>query len=233
MKNIRNFFILIAAATSASLNTAAAQEGQSVKFFVQPDKIEVKQGMAEVQLWYTTDITTLNTFQFDLSLPEGFSVEKNSRGNYKFTWNPDEDVVYDHAMTIVYKDNVDEPYYRWVGYSGSNSYLGTGTNMLLKFNIVVPDDFTFTSHPKGETCRIFKFLMVENDLADKDNPIKHPQEDINFTIWPSDTPTAIETITANEDGDEEEMIFDLHGVRVYRPLLPGFYIINGEKQFVK
>lgn len=223
----------LAVVTLAVAGLTAAAQDKYAKMYVYPDEITVSDdGMAKVDVWYDTNVTTLNCFEFWINIPEGFTLEKNSRGNVKYTLNPDEDVVFDHVIS--FGDHTDEPehFFKVVGASYTNAYLGTGEHMLFSINIVVPGSFTYSDYPDGVKCSLSRILVVENDLNDLDHPIEYFPEESVFTVLPKDVSTGICGINADAP-DSGEIIYDLKGVRVYRPLSPGLYIVNGVKELVR
>lgn len=60
--------------------------------------------------------------------------------------------------------------------------------------------------------------------------VKHP--DVEFAIAPYDVSTGIEGVQV-ENTENQEIIYNLQGMRVERPLAPGIYIINGQKTAVR
>ena len=207
---------------------AANAQDPDLRFFANPDNIEESDGLAEVNIWYDTTITNLNALQFDVYLPDGFTVEKDEDGYYDPVTNTA--VSRDYTFTVALNEpQGEDPFYRFVGLSPQNRYLKAGNNRLVTFNIVVPSDFTAANYPSsaGVECRVANFVVAEN----ADEVLRHEPEDFTFTIRPKGVPTGVTIIDAQEQG--EDVIYNLQGIRVERPLAPGFYIINGEKTMVK
>lgn len=136
---LKNLFLLGALATIFTANA------KDVRLYADPYDNEVKNGKANIELWYSTDIETLNAFDVRVYMPEGFTIEKNSRGNFVITKNPNEDAVYDHTFTVGdHTDETDDPYYTIVGLSAANNYLGKGEYMLFRSMSLSPK----TSQPR-------------------------------------------------------------------------------------
>lgn len=214
------------------LSFGAAAQDTDVTVFVNPQNIYVgEDGMAKVEIWYDSQLDHLNTFDFNIYIPEGFEIEKNSRGNYKFTLNPDEDVVYDHSIAA--GEHFNDPkncYYTIVGGSTGNNYLGVGRNMIFWFNLVAPKTFTAEAFPQGVECHLGKISITNNVLDENGYPTGYYPADFYFKIIPQGVETGVNEV--NVEG-EEDAIYDLSGLRVYPPLAPGVYISNGEKILVK
>ena len=224
---MRNKILISALSILAGFPWSAEAENTYVELFINPETIQVVEGKANVEVWYDTDITTLNAFDLRMYVPEGFTIETNSRGKYVFTLNPDEDVVYDHQLQAAPHLDGEDPYYSIVGLSMTNSYLGTGRQMLFSVNLIAPEDFTYANFPTGVKGTLGNITMAENRNMD---PIGHYPEEANFTILPKDFTTGIKE---PEIYQSDDLIYNLEGLRVYPPLAPGFYIINGEKILVK
>lgn len=86
MKNKKQ---IILASVLGLLSFGAAAQDTDVTVFVNPKEITVEDGKAKVEIWYDSELEKLNAFNLNLYVPEGFTIEKNSRGSYKFTLNPD------------------------------------------------------------------------------------------------------------------------------------------------
>lgn len=205
----------------------AAAIDEYVGIFINPIVVEVENGKGTVEVWYETDIPTLNAFDFRLYLPKGFDLAKNSRGSYeKFVINPDEDVVYNHSISAAGHLDAEEPYVTFVGLSTTNDYLGTGRHWLFSFNVTAPDDFTAANFPLGAEARIGNMTIASNSPSGVIS--YHPST--SFVFAPGNVLTGVENVSVEGNADNgEEEIYDLHGIRMQRPLQPGIYIINGEK----
>ncbi|MDE6340170.1 MAG: hypothetical protein K2K97_10360 [Muribaculaceae bacterium] len=214
---------LIAAIALVATLAVKAQESY-LRFYANPDEIKVANGMAELNFWYDTDITTLNPIDFDLYLPTGFTLEKDEDDDYVVDVNTT--AAKNHSFTIGDHTDATDPYYTFVGASIQRKNLKAGNNKLFTVNIVAPSDFVAAKYPSGVTCSVKK-ITVAGDTE----PISeyHP-EDFSFTILPHDLSTGVDEIGVDS---KEEVIYNLQGIRVERPLTPGLYIINGEKTMVK
>lgn len=219
----RLIYSIIASAAMMSAPAAVALENY-VGFFINPIVVEVEDGIGTVDVWCETDITTLNAFNFNLYLPKGFEIEKDSWGDYDFIVN---NKVSRHTISAAPHLDATEPYYTIVGMNMNNRYIATGRNLLFSFNVTAPDDFTAANFPLGAEARIGDMTIAENSTS---GVISH-HPFASFVLAPGNMLTGIENVTVDGDGDGdgEEVIYDLRGIRVYRPLQPGLYIINGEK----
>lgn len=227
MKNKRN---ILFASILGLLSFGAAAQDTDVTVFVNPSDITVENGKARIEIWYESDLDRLNWFNFDIYIPKGFEIEKNSRDQYKFTVNPDEDVVYNHGITAgEHFEDADNPYYTIMAGSMSNAYLAPGKNMVFWFSLIVPESFTAEAYPEGAECHLGKISITNNIVDENGYPQGYHPADFYFRINP-DIITGIDGATV--DG-EDDAIYNLNGLRVYPPLAPGVYISNGEKIIVK
>ena len=224
---MKNIFYIFTFSMLAVISLSAEAENTYVELSVNPDKIQVSDGKAEVEVWYDTDITTLNAFDLRLYVPAGFTIETNSKGKYIFNLNPDEDIIYDHQLQASPHLDEAEPYYVIVGLSMTNSYLAPGQNMLFSVNLIAPDDFTYSKFPNGEECKLSNITIAENRDMD---PIGHNPSAASFSILPQDFTTGVNDLQIETT---EDIIYNLEGMRVFRPLGSGIYIINGERTYVK
>lgn len=228
MKNKKQ---IILASVLGLLSFEAAAQDTDVTVFVNPKEITVEDGKAKVEIWYDSELEKLNAFNLNLYVPEGFTIEKNSRGSYKFTLNPDEQVIYDHTLAVGdHLDNTEDPYYTIVGFSGQNNYLGVGRHMMFWFNLIVPETFTAEAYPNGLECHLGKIHITNNIVDENGYPQGYDPADFYFTILPHNPGTGVTEVTV--DG-VDDAIYNLHGLRVYPPLAPGVYITNGKKIMVK
>ena len=196
----------------------AAANDPTNYMYLSPDEIQLNEdGVGTVTVWVNTYITNYNSIMMDLYLPEGFTVEKNNRGKYKFTWNPD--VVEDHSFTTGEHDG----FIRMFAFSPSASYILPGDDWLFKFNIQAPEGYT------GHGVLAFKNIEFYAGTTDT-----HKFDEIEAPIYSHDydPTTGLDEVIGNvEDGTE--VIYNLLGIRVTRPLAPGIYIVNGVKTLVK
>lgn len=186
--------------------------------YLSPDEIQLnKDGVGTVVVWLNTNVTEYNAFIMNLYLPEGFTVEKNSRGKYNFVWNTEEEVVVNHGFTVGEHDG----YLRLVAASMSADCILPGDHWLFKFNIQAPEGYT------GDGEVAFRGIeFAEGTIRN------HYFDDVEAPIRPYGYTTGLDEVIGNvEDGTE--VIYNLQGIRVARPLAPGIYIINGAKTLVK
>lgn len=207
-------FGIMAAAALLSAQPAMANDPDNY-VYVPEDVVLDDQGQAQVKLWLKTDVTEFNSFSFNLYLPEGFTILKNTRGNYIFTWNTGEDVAPSHNMSYADKDG----YISMLGTSVANEYLLPGDHWLFYFTIQAPEGF--------DSFAIGSFRDIE---FAEGTVRKHVFDNVDFVIRTADV-TGIEDVTVDLDG--EDVIYNLQGIRVQAPLTSGFYIINGQKRHVK
>lgn len=185
--------------------------------YIPEDVVLDDQGQAKVYVWLKTNVTEYNTFAMNVYLPEGFSIVKNSRGKYVFTWNNEDfdEVTYSHSMS--YADH--EGYISILGASLSNDYIMPGDNWLFYFTIQAPEGFN--------TYAVGSF----KDIEFAEGTIRaHYFDDVDYIIRTADV-AGIENVMV--DGNGEEVIYNLQGIRVHAPLTPGYYIVNGQKRLVK
>lgn len=227
-KKLLSTIILLAAAMGIS----ASAEDLTVKMYVNPTEISAdEKGIARVEVWLDTNCKELNSFQMQIRLPEGFSIQKNSRGKYVITPSTDEDVIYSHQFqTSDHDTDTNDPYINLTATSLNLDFLGTGNNMLFWFNVVAPEDFTPEKYPEGVSCNISNIGVAQN--LGGTNVVPHYSPTSYFTILPYSEGSDVDDVMVDEDGDGDEEIYDLRGVRVHRPLAPGYYIINGTKTAV-
>ena len=174
------------------------------------------EGKGTVVVWLNTEVQEYNSFQMEVYLPEGFEVEKNSRGKYVFTFNTEEDVAPSHNMSSADHDG----FIRMLGTSLSAEYILPGNHWLFKFNIQAPEGFT------GSADASFKNIIFAEGIRDDHFP------EVNFAIMSHDYTTGIEDVTVTAAAGED-VIYDLLGRRVEHPAAPGVYIVNGEKKLLK
>ncbi len=207
-------------------------KAQTATLYVTPEDNEVKSGnMVTIEVWYESDGTNLGAMDFQLFMPKGFSIELTTKGKIKVTNNSDEDIV-PRTYIVSAADHTDAevPYYNFVGADPSGDWLTPGENMLCSFNVVVPEDFTAENYPTGVQCHIGNMTLNDVDNLPGKEIIFHP-EDSYFYILPTGISTGIEEINADLNGDD--VVYNLQGMRVYPPLAPGMYIVNGKKIAVK
>ncbi len=181
-----------------------------------------QEGKGTVVVYLNTTETKMNAFEMNIYLPEGFTIEKNSRGKYVFQFNTEDDVIVDHSMAC--NDNWDggNGRYRIVGASVSMSYILPGDNWIFKFNITAPEGFNETAE-----AHMQDIMFASGGAADGK---KHYYDNCYFEIIPYNVQTGVTTVDAV---GEDDVIYTLQGIRVERPLQPGIYIINGKKTNVK
>lgn len=220
----RKLYLLIALAFAA-----VAAQGQTLNKFNEYFEVDTVKldddGIGTVKVYFNTDCDYVDGIQLQIYLPDGFTIEKNKRsGKYVVTFeNGDDDdaVTYDHAADVRFHESADGDYYSMIGDSPTITYMLPGYHLLFTFKITAPDDF------KGETEGHLKDLRIGGVMKD---PVTRFAPDVNFIIKAAPDVTGImESIMDGAD----EVIYDLRGNRVSRPLAPGVYIINGEKKLIK
>lgn len=182
---------------------------------VDPVRLD-ENGKGTVVVNLDTYVDDYNGFQMDIYLPEGFSIEKNARGNYVFTFNKEEGVVEDHTMAPADR----EGFVRIIGFSLTASYILPGNHWLFKFNITAPEGYNAETDAK-----ISNIVFGSGDTADTATDHKMPE--VSFAVMPYESTSGVEDVAVETDG--EEVIYNLQGIRMERPLAPGIYIINGTK----
>lgn len=207
-----------------AIGTAQAVDslGENNDFYLDPEDVVVYQetGMGTIRVCLNNESEGFNSFMMDFYLPEGFTVQKNARGNYKITWNNDEDTgkVPTHTMYVTPRD---EGFVRMIGYGQPNSMM-TGDDWLFEFNIVAPEGY-FDNDPQPVECYV-KNIEISDTTA-------HYMDDIAFTVIPDPMATGIENVeAAGNEGDEWH---DLGGRRISAPGAPGLYLRPGRKVIVK
>lgn len=217
---MKRFIIgILAAAALTAAQPAMANDPEDYMYVV-PESLELDaDGVGTVTVCLNTKVDEYNSFMMDLYLPEGFTIVKNRQGKYAFTWNNDEDEgsVVDHSM-----NSGDRPdgAIRMLGTSVSASYIYPGDNWLFKFKIQAPEGFD------SEAPATFKKIEFAEGIKSV-----HYFDDVEFWIRANGVPSSVADVTYDYDG--EEVIYNLQGIRVQRPLVPGYYIINGQKQLIK
>lgn len=183
-----------------------------------PDVKLNEDGSGTVVVRVKTNVEEYNTIMMNIYLPNGFTIEKR-RDKYVFTWNTEDDVVYDHAPTTLdhptaNEDPDGEKYIGFLAFSITNSYILPGDNWLYKFNIQAPEGYDETDFGYFK-----KIAFSEGLVAD------HYFDDVKYAIIPYKLWTGVEDVCV--DGTEEaEEVYDLNGRRVSGPVTPGFYIVR-------
>lgn len=205
---------ILAAAAMLCSQPAMANDPEDY-MYIPEDVVLNDEGQATVYVWLKTNVEEYNSVIMNLYLPEGFTILKNSRGKYIFNWNTAEDVAPSHSMNYGEHDG----YIRLVGVSAANDYLLPGDHWLFNFTIQAPEGF--------DSYAIASFRDIEFAEGTVRN---HYFDDVYFVIRTADV-TGIEDVTV--DYTENDVIYNLQGIRVQAPLTPGFYVINGQKRYVK
>lgn len=185
--------------------------------YVNPDFVELNdEGVGTVTVWLKTYVEEYLTFGMDLYLPEGFTIVKNSRGKYIFTWNDDDITgsVVSHQMSYADRDG----FIRIIATSMSQDYILPGDNWLFSFQVQAPEGFNSQAEAEIKNIGFAEGLKEQHNF-----------DDVTFTIGVKTT--GVENISC--EGDGEEVIYNLQGIRMERPLRPGIYIINGVKTAVR
>lgn len=96
-------------------------------------------GYGKLEIWLDNVTDNFNSFQLDLYLPEGFTLNRNGRA-YDIAANNGNELdskTYDHAVTVSEKDG----YYMIVAYSMSLTTIYPDNNLLLTVGVKAPDDY--------------------------------------------------------------------------------------------
>ncbi len=215
-KSIFSKFAILAA---VACMPAVAMADDSEYFHVPNVQLNDK-GEGTVEVYLNTASDKVNAFDLNIYLPGGCVIEKNSRGKYVFT-HGDEEILGDRSTQCTYYEKKDPPYFRIVDVSVAGDYILPGDHMVFKFNITAPEGYdTAEEGHLGEIC-------IGGTTSD---PVSRHPADAYFTVIPYDSSTSgIGNVMVDAAGEEEETIFDLMGRKYNRPLLPGVYIINGQK----
>lgn len=213
-------------AAALAISPAAARADDRPDYIYVPEVIVSDDGKATVEVWLNTYVEQYNTFVMDIYLPEGFTIDKDRRGNYAFKPNTADDVLYDHTFST--KDYDD--YVRIVALSMTKSYILPGNNMIFSFGISGPADYN-----QWGTGWIRKPQFAE-DIDD--TAIDHDLADTSFAVHPLGM-TGVEDVASADAGTVT--VYNLQGIvllrdanpSAVRTLPPGLYIVNGRKTFVR
>ena len=237
MNNMKKY--IFAAATIMMLGAASAfaqddnerqldSEGKENYFYVDGDCIvyssQNNQGVLRIHM--DNETPDLNSMMFDIYLPEGFSIAKNSRGSYMATYNNgDDNKTYNHSARVT--DNGD--FFRIIGFSITGDPILTGDDLLLTITIQAPDTYTNGSPS-------YKGSIKNIEIASQSNTVNpHYFPDVTFTIMTEQIANGIDDVMIGTEGLYPEGIYDLYGRKLNpdKALTPGVYIIDGEKVLVK
>ncbi len=100
----------------------------------------------------------------------------------------------------------------------SQDYILPGDNWLFSFQVQAPEGFNSQAEAEIKNIGFAEGLKEQHNF-----------DDVTFTIGVKTT--GVENISC--EGDGEEVIYNLQGIRMERPLRPGIYIINGVKTAVR
>ena len=212
-------FNALTAFAAAAFIPAAATADDNEYFHI--DDVQINEnGEGTVEVYLNSPSDKVNAFDLNIYLPEGFMIEKNSRGKFVF-YHGDEEIVGDRSTTCHYHEDKNPPYFRIVDVSIAGDYILPGDNLVLTFNIIAPEGFDEPAEGHlGEIC-------IGGTSSD---PVSRHPENAYFTVNPyKSVTTGIEEIGSDISGEEQEVIYDLMGRKRSRPLTPGIYIINGQK----
>ena len=206
--------------------------GQNNDFYFDGDIVMVlpETNTGTITMWFNNETPDFNAFIMDFYLPEGFTIEQNKRGNYIVSYNNDEDTGKAFGYTTTVTDRMNEGFYRFVGLSMEKDPLETGNDWFFRFNIVPPEGWADKQEFSPASVRRIEIASGYTAQTAK----THYMPDINFKIAPQSILTGIENISVETPAtDGEEVIYNLQGMRVERPLAPGIYVINGKKELVR
>lgn len=227
-------------ATAAALclglaGSAYAQDsqGKNNRFYLQPETVTInpETNMGEVCVWLDNETDNFNSFFMAISLPEGFTIETNSKGKVKSTINNDEDEGKAPEYVIAW-GNGTAPY-TVLGYSPDEYPVETGNDWLFKFNIIAPEGFAadtraVTSTVQGTISRIeistMDRLDENGDIAE--DGVTHYMPDIEFSIQPESMDTSVGEV---EGAAPDAPAYDVLGRRVDARTYRGVVIRGGRK----
>lgn len=233
---MRKFIIGSVAAMAAALSPMQAGAvdslGQNNDFYFDCSIVMVlsQTNMGTITVWFNNETPDFNSYMMDFYLPEGFTIEKNKRGNYIVTYNNDENTGKAFGYTTTVTDRMNEGFYRFVGLSMEKDPLETGDDWFFRFNIIAPEGWADKHELSPASVRKIEIASGYTVQTAK----THYMPDIDFEIGPQSILTGVENISVETPAtDAEEVIYNLQGLRVERPLAPGIYIINGKKELVR
>ena len=166
---------------------------------------------------FTSENITL--YQFDLYLPDGVTLAKNSKGRYAAgTTYVLSDRHDEHTVSIAER----EGFYRFVVSNSSLYTIAPGSGELLRLKVVA--DNTVSGTQNGS---IKKFSMFETDETE------HAMADVTFEMTSSTTAIGEVKTEAESEAAEDAPIYDLMGRRLQKKPESGYYIQGGKTYFVK
>lgn len=222
---------LAALLASAFCGPVLAQDTvEQDRFYVEPSTIKINSWThtGTIEVWLDNVTSNYNTYQMDLYLPDGFSIAKNSAGNFEVTPNngtEDSNKTTNHTVTVVDRGT----FYRMLAYSPTLTPVKTGAGVLFTVTIEAPESFSSETDAEGYLKNI---NIAEGSTS-------HYFDDISFPI----TLEVVTGIDASEldcvDGPKD--VYNLQGVCLKRKatkeeinsLSPGIYIIGDRKVVVK
>lgn len=222
----------LAMALALSNFTAMAVDSQGANndFYVKPDVIAVDPttNMGTLTVWFNNETDNFNSFMMDFYLPEGFTVEKNNRGAFKITFNNDDynGKVYDHTMSVTPRE---EGFYRFIGFSMSQTWVATGDDWFFRFNIVAPEGYSSQTTLSEGYVRKIEISSGNTPETSK----THYMPDITFKVGPESIVSGVEEVGIDNNGEIDYSapyeVYNLSGAQVATStenLNPGIYIIR-------
>ena len=195
------FLMMLALAAGAMVN---AQELNQYQEYMEVPNVQINEnGEGQVDVYFNTTSDRVDGMQLRITLPEGLTIKKNSRGNYAFTfYNGDDAMTYDHGGTAMYHETEDEGnFYQMVLDSPSHTSMLPGYGLLFSFTVVADDTFVAPAEAR------FWEIIVGGNI---DEPVSRYCPDVTFTITPFGY-TSINGITSDA---QEDTIYDISLIHI-------------------
>lgn len=236
MKKIKSLLLLALAVSTLSLNAREVEYyTDGVTPSVEPAQVVFnEEGQATLYFWIDTEVTTLNSFQLDLHLPQGYTIAKNARGKYIVKFTDDEDVIYDHGVSVGDSFvNDEDPFYRLLCSSPNMNYIGTGHNMILYAELQAPEVDTQADGDANDPIELVG--RIDNMVFSAEGGwVGYKPAEISFTLVPYVKVNGIESVTTDAVNGMGEEFYNLQGVRLTQhPTEPGIYIIRKGNEISK
>lgn len=202
--------------------TLKAQELNQYNEYMHVDNMQLNEnGQGTVDVYFNTTNEYVDGILMRIFLPDGLTIEKNSRGKYVFTfYNGETAMTYDHGGDAMYHENENGKYYMMILDSPTHTFMLPGYTLLFSFNVIADD--TFVEPAEAE----FKDIRVGGTIVE---PVTRFCPDVTFTI----TPFGYSSITGIEsEVQKKDIIYDIYGRKVKQPA-SGIYIVNGEKRIIR
>ncbi|MDE6300328.1 MAG: hypothetical protein K2M19_01250 [Muribaculaceae bacterium] len=206
---IRN--IIASAALAIALAAPAQVSANDADNYVYVPQITLNdKGESMLVVFLDTYVTEFNTMMMDLYLPEGFSLQTDASGQYKFIWNTEDGTVTNHSFTTSEKDG----YITLLAYSATDDCIAQGNHWLFAVYLNGPENLDAPVTASLKNIR-FSEGTVQN----------HVYDDVNFTIDPYDPMSGVGAVEIPVvDGDTR--FYNLNGLAIPTPEIPGIYIVK-------